>query len=247
MQAEFNTTVNVSGTEDELKKIIEVFRQFEAKKFKGFLVDVQLKNEYRAAKLKDLIEKDALDAFVKESVGSIAIEAAGPWGSYQFVTDVKIFETMADVAPTASFSGKIEGGTSYTTENIDCEMKNGILHIESFYEGNEESSDKYVDFLTEKMPYDRFVELLEVDQDAFDEDEYEDYLSDSECYDSFMRDDFDEFQECCPVSRIGKKEYKTIKKHLSEEGLDWEAFIEDFEGGTTEEYNYDAVNHVYLK
>ena len=84
--------------------------------------------------------------------------------------------------------------------------------------------------------------MFEIDE----EDDYYDYLAESDCYDCFMREDFDEFKESCPASGIDETKYEALKAQLTEEGLDWEDFSETFEGGSTEVYDYDPVNQKYL-
>ncbi len=246
MQAEYNTSINVSGSQEELKQIIDVLKKLEAKEFPAYLVRIKLKKEKQYISLEELKGDSEVDAFIAESGGTIDIDADGPWGRYQRLEDAKIFEKIAEAAPSASFYGKTEGGTSYTTENIEGELKNGILHLESFFEANEESDEEYYSFLSKKMPLERFIEVFKIDEEEFDEDSYEDYLTDSTCYDSFMREDYDEFIECCEAAGINKTEYKTLKKQFSKEGLDWEDFVDNFEGGSTEEYDYDPVKKEYL-
>lgn len=246
MQAEYYTNINISGTLEELKKVIEVLQKFEATEFDAYLIRIRLRNEKQYIRLTDLKDDASVDAFIAESNGSIDIDADGPWGRYQRLEDAKIFEKIAEAAPGASFYGKTKGGTSYTTENIEGELKNEILHLKSFFEANEESDEEYYSFLLEKMPLERFIEVFKIDEEEFDEDDYDVYLTDSTCYDSFMREDYDEFMECCDASGINETEYKTLKKQLSKEGLDWEDFVDNFEGGSTEEYDYDPVKKEYL-
>lgn len=246
MQADFFTSISVTGTKEDLKQIIKVLKKLEAREFDFYLGDVKFEKNNESVFLADLKDELSIDLFIADSNGVLEIEAGGPWGHYENLAGAKLFERIADAAPRVSFNGKTEGGTSYTTENIECELKNGILHIESFYEANEEADDAYIDLLTEKVPYDRFLKLFKINEDDYDEDDYNDYLSESGGYDYFMRDDFDDFIDCCSASKINETEYESLKQQMSEEGLDWEYFILNFEGGSTETYDYDPINHKYL-
>ena len=246
MQAEYSTSISVSGSPEEVKSVLEVLKKLEAKEYDVYLVWIKLKKEKQNIKLEDLKEESSIDSFIANTNGPIDIDAYGPWGRYQRLADAKIFEKIAEAAPGASFYGKTEGGTSYTTENIEGELKNGILHLESFFKDNEESDEEYYNFLSKKMPIERFIEVFKIDEEEFDEGVYDEYLWDSSCYDSFMREDYDEFMKCCDSAGISKAEYKTLKKQLLEEGLDWEVFVYNFEGGLTEEYDYDPVKKEYL-
>ena len=162
MQADYNTSISISGTTEELKKVMEVLKKLEAKEFDVYLGQIKLKKEGQYIILADLKDESSLDAFIEESGGSIDIDAYGPWGHYQRLEDAKIFEKIAETAPGASFYGKTEGGTSYTTENIEGNLKNGILHLKSFFEANEESGDEYYSFLSKKMPPERFIEVFKI-------------------------------------------------------------------------------------
>ena len=245
MQADFITTISFRGKQEELINAITILKKLEAREFDFYLGQIKISKNGEYIFLADLKDKNAIETLVEDSNGSLNIEAGGPWGCYQNLADARVFETISDAVPSVSFSGKTEGGTSYTTENIECELKNGILHIKSFYEANEEADDAYMDLLKKEVPYDRFLKIFKIDEDGYNENDYDDYISESGGYDCFMREDFDEFIECCSVSKVNESEYESLKEQMSEAGLDWEDFIMNYEGGSTEEYDYDPTNHKY--
>ena len=243
MQVDYSFRLNANGTKDELRQIIGALKRIESKEFDAFLVWIRIKNLNGWTKLEELSDEISTEAFITDRDGSIDVEATGPYGHYHVLSDTGLFEIIADAAPYASFSGSIEGGSSYTTENIHCELKDAKLHIESYYECIDDVSSDYLKMLKKEMPYDKFLEIFKIDKDEYDEDQYEDFLGETDCYERFMRADFDEFMESCPESQITEEEYETLLDVVPE--MSWEEF-EDSYYGSTEEYDYDPINQAYL-
>lgn len=248
MQADYSTEIEVSGSSEDLKKVIYILKKIEVKDFDAYLLRIKLKTNDHTARLEELKEESDIDAFLAKSNGTLNVDAAGPWGHFSTLADAKIFETIAEAAPAVSMTGKTEGMTTYTEESIEAKLTDGILHLRSDFEANEEVSDEYYSSLKEAMPYERFIKVFKIDEEEFEEDDYEEYLSDSDGYDCFMRQDYDEFMACCEASGISEAEYESLKEQLSYNSpeLDWEHFNEFYEGGTVEEYDYDPVKKEYL-
>ena len=245
MTADFEIKMVINGNKDELKCIIGLLKKYEEKQFDAYLESTTLKINGQSIMLCSLKDEVEIQEKLQNS-DQIEIEAGGPYGKYARVAEVKFFEKLADVAPNAEFTGTIEGDTTYSGEVIKCELKDGILHLESFYGDSFEEEEAYENLLREKMPYNRFVELLKIDEEEYEYDEYDDYILESCENEYFMREDYEEFMELCPASGINEDEYEMIKEQLTEEGLDLDTFEESFEAGTTTECTYNPIEGKYV-
>lgn len=124
------------------------------------------------------------------------------------------------------------------------------MHLEGYTESAAAPFEEYLHYLKEAMPYVRFIGSFKVRaKDRIDRKEvYDWYLRTTKKHTSFMRNNFDEFKhDCFFVSEIDEAEYETLKKQLSEEILDWDAFMKDYIPGVTGICDYDPVNHQYLE
>lgn len=61
------------------------------------------------------------------------IELNGPFGHYQELIDCKLFQEMADICPEGSFRANIAGEGTYDSQSLDCELKDGLLAIETHF------------------------------------------------------------------------------------------------------------------
>ena len=242
MQVNYSFKINAKGTKEELKAILGTLKSIENKEFDVFLNSIMVKTSEDWIELKKISDEKSIDTFIADSDGSIEINAKGPYGHYRGLSNTTIFESIANAAPFATFSGSIEGGSIYTTENIHCALKDAKLHIECYYLDHEELDYEYSEFLKREMPYERFVKLFKVDENNLDKGDYEEevasYLN--------LQIDYEEFKEQCPASAINENEYEEITEQLWAEGLDYIFFVDSYEGGSTKEYEYNPIDQVYL-
>ncbi len=109
-------------------------------------------------------------ALITENDGEVKMSAIGPFGHFGMLNDVDIFRDIAEAAPNAYFSAEIDGNTTYTTQHLECELKDRMLHIETFFLNNDEETDSYVRYFKSKLPYRKFIKLFGIDADDFDDE-----------------------------------------------------------------------------
>lgn len=134
--ANFWTTIEMKGTETELFDLLKIVRmyavekreQYHSEKNCAYLEGASIKNTGKGI---DILSDDELLEVVKESDGQISIEASGPYGVYDFVNEVSLFEELADAAPTACFEGFISGHNEGEKEVAKNVFENGLL--KTFY------------------------------------------------------------------------------------------------------------------
>lgn len=245
MSADFNTEIDLKVKKEELELVTGLLRSYREKEKPVFFSKVKIISGDKETELESLdLEEDGIRGII-EAGESIKIKADGPYGKYHRIKEVELFERIADEIPNSSFQGTIEGYTGYTTESIEAVLENSTLSLTSFIEENDEKGEAYFKMLSAALPYERFVEVLKIDEEEFDEDDYDDFISESDCFDRFMRENHDEFLESCPASGITGDEYAELNKQFTAAGLNYEDFS-DYEGGNTEKYTYDPFSHKYL-
>ncbi len=121
---------------------------------------------------------------------------------------------------------QISGGNSImefycTTDdkklNVDYKSE-PLSHDEEDIEYDE---DGFLEDVKEKLSYEEFVNLFQINKNMFDEDDYEDFIIDM-LYDqqSLMGGDYDWFQDMiCGSTEISKEEFADSIKILKERGI----------------------------
>ena len=108
----------------------------------------------------------------------VSFSAEGPFGRFDSLKDVPVFREMADAAPAAFFDVEVSGDSDFTEDELKCRLSGGLLRIDSETVNTDDQDEAYLDYLLEKMPYDRFISMFEIDCSLLDEDAYRDLLSD---------------------------------------------------------------------
>ena len=108
--------------------------------------------------------------------GSAMVTAYGPYGHYGELNDVSIFRDLAEAFPQGAFIAEISGYGQYEVQNLKCELKGGLLNIETYFESNEEADDAWVEEVMKKLPLKKFKKLFKVKGEDFDEESYRDVL-----------------------------------------------------------------------
>ena len=134
-------------------------------------------------------------------------------------------------------------------------LKNRKLKITSTYEENNEVSEAYLKYVTEKLPYRDFLKIFKLSSDDLDEDLYEDMMNDiaTETWDEELLFDmeYDDF--------IGTLEAFDVETELDEEDYDaaiekirelyiesGRAFAEDYHGGSKTILVFDPILKSYV-
>ena len=107
-----------------------------------------------------------------------SFSAQGPYGKFDELNDVDVFREMAQAAPTAAFEADVEGEDSYSESELHCKLQNGTLTIETSYTSTEDDDRAYLEYVTGKIPYEKFIALYGIEPDSFPEDDYEDFVND---------------------------------------------------------------------
>jgi len=249
MTADFEFSITIHGTIEEIFSILEVMTPYTTGKKSAYFdfpnITVNEEELYI-----DFEDEDELRAAIEESNGTITLSAGGPYGSYCGLDEIDIFRDMAAAAPNASFDGEITGGTSYTEESIVCELKDKILHVSSSFLSNDEIPEYYLEYFKKQLPYKMFIEKFKIDPEQFSEDDYDEFVDDTFLYEEFnIADmDFDEFIESLEVDcDLEPEEFEAVKEELSSLTiLPFEEFMDDCDAGDVEEYDYDPITKTYI-
>jgi len=145
MSADLITEIQISGTQDEIKAILQVIRYFENEKHEqykkkrdcAYIERARISSKGRSSHIKDMSDNE-IKAFIAECGYTVNFEANGPFGVYYMLEEVGLFEAMADAAPTAVFTGTSDGYVTGATVALKGELLNGILHLQNYYEADEE-------------------------------------------------------------------------------------------------------------
>ncbi len=108
----------------------------------------------------------------------VSFSAEGPYGKFDALKDIPVFREMADAAPAAFFILEVSGNTDFTEDVLKCQLSGGLLRIDAETVNSDGQDEAYLDYLLEKMPYDRFTELFGIDEESLDESDYRDLLND---------------------------------------------------------------------
>ena len=248
MTADYQLELAMEGNIVELKSMLMVVGFYTGEREQSFS-SVKVSG-------KEIDLKNITDAIIREASasGKINVTAYGPWGRYSELNDVDLFREMAEAAPKASFCAEISGNGQYEVQNLKCELKEGLLNIETYFESNEAGVEAWTKDFVKKLPYDKFKELFKVSGDDFDQESYEDLAEELEdvFYDSFEDADFDEFVGCVEShdgeTALEEDEFREIvtSKLASLGIMEGMEFEESNELGETNEYVYDPLQKKYV-
>ena len=163
MQADYEFYLLAKGTEEEIKKNVTVLSRGNNRNNDFLFLDprVSLPKGWKSEAL-DITDENSIHDFCAASCGKLEFSAMGPFGKLSFGLDY-VFNAIAEAVPHAYFSGSIEGGTSYTRENIYCEVKDARMYIKKYYacvedfirhdedEGDEDEEYSHDDALADYM------------------------------------------------------------------------------------------------
>lgn len=136
MSADFNSSILVRGTINEIKKVLSVLRELEENDDiyldmvqVGKKADDGYLDESTSEYLSDIISDDEVEKLLASIGNELAIEAAGPYGEFGSLDETNIFELIANAAPESIISGTISGFNTDGSQSIVCRTDNGKLHL----------------------------------------------------------------------------------------------------------------------
>lgn len=193
--------------------------------------------------IEDKTDEELL-AIASKAQGELHVCALGPWGCYEKLRDVGLFEALADAAPGAYFSGGIGGYCGDEKLSLNAELNNGILRQCEY--DHADCMERYEKRLREKLLYSLLCELFHLDKAEFSEDDYNNVISD-------VTGDFGDVERLAEMLtdevsgyvkdfKMGKKELKKIIEKMDELGIT--GFDEFSEGDYSDIYvdEYPKVN-----
>ena len=247
--ADFELNMTINGTNEELATMLAVFKKYIEGEDGVYFNWPSVTRSGEEIDLEESTPEEILE-FLEGSEGEVEINAGGPYGHYGMLNDVDLFRDMAEAAPDASLEAEITGTTTYTEQNLNCNLENRILHISTFFEANEEEGDVYAEYFTGKLPYEKFIRLFQVTDEDFDEDVYADFITDTFQYEeTTLADmDYDAFMKALEVeSDLDEEGFEAVMKEIRAMG--WQNFYEvreDAELGFDDEMDYDPIAKAYV-
>ena len=250
----FNTKIWIKGALDDKVNLLKVLQKYVIGNTEVKFPDFQLKISAKQAKLSEL-DETVLRDFVSNDGERKVSTVCRSYGRYVKLDDIDIFREMSEAAPDAFFDAEITGCTDYTEQSLKAVLKNRKLKITSTYEDNNEVSEAYLKYVTEKLPYRDFLKIFKLSSDDLDEDLYEDMMNDiaTETWDEELLFDmeYDDF--------IGTLEAFDVETELDEEDYDaaiekirelyiesGRSFAEEYHGGSKTNLVYDPILKSYV-
>ena len=257
MSADFNTEITIKATKEDLIKLIKGLYDF-TKHSKKVNKNDYAYFEWIEVKCKNLSLDDSKISTIKKFVADcgeeINISAMGPYGYFYELSEVKLFEYLAEVAPRAYFKGSINGFSGSVDQNLQAELKDSRLYIEEYFvdQGDEEGDGEYaqyVKFIKRELPYSKFCKLFKINKKEFDEESYNDFINDM-MDDSLLELDYETFSEY-GFGEINEDEFEEAMSKIADLNLItfhefmWEGYYDEDCGTTT--IIYDPIKKEYLE
>ena len=251
--ADFEFSMTAHGNTNELCLLANILKHYTTDETNVYFRFAKLQKGNEIAEIAELNNEELLD-FILQNEGDFSLSASGPFGKYGELNDVDIFRDMAEAAPNAEFQGEITGNTTYTMQNLNCTLKNKILHITAYFENNDESVDAYTEYFIKKLPYKKFVKLFQLDSDEFDKYTYTDFIYDAFIFNEYSIADMDLeelLEELCEYAspELEEEEYDSISEKLEKYSLSilsYQDFCDSYDGGTTTVLDYDPIAKTYI-
>ena len=161
MSADFNTTINVSGSKESIVKVLEVVKYYEEERIKQYQAGEPYYVDYlervyvckgkkfdvkKALRLEKIVD---IGAYVRElEKGEITIDASGPYGrGFATLEEIDLYNDIADkLDDTVEFEGFSYGFNNAGRQSLSAVYKNGELEVELEFE-NEEDEEDDVDYV----------------------------------------------------------------------------------------------------
>lgn len=155
MSSNCESSIILKGKNDELMKML-----------KYLISNEYFKDDFDLSELGKLSNEE-LEEYVIKQGNKIKLFMLGPYGRYRELPDTRIFEGLADVAPNASFEGKMnhnQGPSEYSTLiGILKNKKLNLKHIVTYG-----LLDSYVEYVKSILSIEKFCEIFHIAKDDFD-------------------------------------------------------------------------------
>jgi len=252
--ADLDFNLEIKGTPDEITALLKIIVEYSVIGKDGVYFSFTTANvggqTFRISSPGSEEEK-LLEAAA--NADSVKINASGPYGRYGELNDVDIFRDMAEAAPNAEFDGTISGFAGYADQSLHAWLKEGRLNISTYYLSDDVRGEAELDYASAYLPYEKFIELFQLDADEFDTEKYEELMGNEiSCMENpgefFEETSYEEFLDLLDADcSISEEEYDEIVEQFSEEDYeDFEIFLENNDYAMCEEYNYDPVKKEYI-
>ena len=195
--------------------------------------------------------------FANVTEGEITFSADGPYGKFDKLNDVDVFCEMAKSAPMSWFEAVVEGEDDWTQSELHCCLKDGVLNIETNQNNTNDDDQAYKEYILEKMPYMKFINLYGIEPDSLAEEDYEDFINDliidiCENETNPFDVDYDTFTERLNdyggETTLDSNAYNVALAQVEELGIKAEyAFREENDHSVTESFMFDAITGQYIK
>ncbi len=249
--ADLDFNLNIKGTPEEIASMLNVaFEYFEGKDgvyFSCARISVGDKDLHLS-----MSSREEIFEAVSGS-DTVGVSALGPFGRYGEIDEVDIFRDMAQVAPKASFTANISGFAGYADQSLRAELADGLLKVSTSYLSDDCRGEGELEYFKSNLPYDEFIELFKLDSEEFDEEMYEEFISDNLCCYDFVGEFFEEtdyedflelFEVECPLT---EDEYSEIVEQYMDMGEESCGEYLEREGfAVRENYTYDPVEKKYI-
>ena len=251
----FNTNIRIKGTTDDKINLLKILKEYEIGNKEVKFPDFKLKISAKQAKLSELDEAGLSD-FVSDSGELKASTVWGPYGRYVELNDIDIFREMSEAAPDAFFEADITGCTDYTEQSLKAVLMNRRLKITQTYEENDDVSEAYLEYITQKISYRDFLKIFKLSSDDLDEDLYKDIMNDiaTETWDeeSLFDIEYDDFigtLEAFDVeTELEEEDYVAAIEKIRELNIEsGGSFADGYQGGSETTLFYDPILKEYLK
>ena len=243
MNADYYLKLKIFGDEEQIKGMLEIVGKYDETGIQYFRsVEVNEKS----------IDFSNIPAEVIASE-SVIITAKGPYGDYYELNDVSIFRDLAEAFPQGKFIGNIDGCGTYESQSLDCELKDGMLYINTCFESSEGAADAWKEDVMEKLPLEKFNKLYKIKGENYNEEDYKSLWGERGClggdWASFT---LEEFKDCLKYyeqeTELEEKEFEKIQNEtISELGIEsFDEFESCYDGSFEENLVYDPVKKSYV-
>lgn len=243
MNADYYLKLKIFGDEEQIKGMLEIVGKYDETGIQYFKsVEVNEKS----------IDFSNIPAEVIASE-SVIITAKGPYGDYYELNDVSIFRDLAEAFPQGKFIGNIDGCGTYESQSLDCELKDGMLYINTCFESSEGAADAWKEDVMEKLPLEKFNKLYKIKGENYNEEDYKSLWGEIGClggdWASFT---LEEFKDCLKYyeqeTELEEKEFEKIQNEtISELGIEsFDEFESCYDGSFEENLVYDPVKKSYV-
>ncbi|RGZ73642.1 hypothetical protein [Lachnospira eligens] len=243
MNADYYLKLKIFGDEEQIKGMLEIVGKYDETGIQYFRsVEVNEKS----------IDFSNIPAEVIASE-SVIITAKGPYGDYYELNDVSIFRDLAEAFPQGKFIGNIDGCGTYESQSLDCELKDGMLYINTCFESSEGAADAWKEDVMEKLPLEKFNKLYKIKGENYNEEDYKSLWGEIGClggdWASFT---LEEFKDCLKYyeqeTELEEEEFEKIQNEtISELGIEsFDEFESCYDGSFEENLVYDPVKKSYV-